>query len=140
MKEGYINFSHLKLNEMSATSVAAQQSAEKAQQGGQTQREGTRKRREAQSLQMAAKTGSPTQATDIQKNVTERLVDIRSGKEVSKLYEEQKSDWRSELTAEDPSEPQHPYVKVMPNIKYKQIEAEKELAKAAEISAKAPKN
>ena len=134
MNEGFINFSRLHLNEMSATSVAAQQSAEKAQAGGDAQRAGTQKRREAQGLQMAAKTGSPTQATNIQKNITEHLLDIRTGKEVNRLYEEQKSDWRSELAGEDPNEPEHPYVKVMPNIKYKQIEAEKEIRAAAEKS------
>lgn len=85
---------------------------------------------------MAAKTGSPTQATNIQKNVAERLLDIRTGKEVQRLYEEQKSDWRSEIAGEDPNEPQHPYVKVMPNIRYKQIEAEKEIKAAAQISSK----
>ena len=133
MNEGYINFSRLKLNEApTPTSVVAQKSEEEAVQGGQTQREGTNRRREAQGLQMAAKTGSPTQATNIQKAVTEHLIDIRTGKEVNKLYEEQKSDWRSELAPEDPNEPEHPYVKVMPNIKYKQIEAEKEIKVAAE--------
>ena len=63
------------------------------------------------------------------------MIDIRSGKEVTKLYEEQKSDWRAEL-ADAPDEPQHPYIKVMPNIRYKQIEAEKELMKAAEMGNK----
>jgi hypothetical protein len=135
MKEGFINFSRLKLNEAPVNPVAVeQQGSEAASSGGQTQREGTNRRREAQSLHMAAKTGSPTQSTQIQKAVTEHLLDIRTGKEVSRLYEEQKSDWRSELAGEDPNEPEHPYVKVMPNIKYKQIEAEKELAAAAKKS------
>lgn len=136
MKDGFINFSKLHLNEASPTAVAVGASSEKAQEGGVTQREGTRSRRETQGLQMAAKTGSPTQATNIQKNVAERLLDIRTGKEVQRLYEEQKSDWRSEIAGEDPNEPQHPYVKVMPNIRYKQIEAEKEIKAAAQISSK----
>ena len=135
MKEGtYIDFTYLKLNEASVTTVAAAQSSENAASGSQTQREGTNKRREAQGFQMAAKTGSPTQATTIQKNVAERFETLRKEQETLKLYESQKSDWRKELQeelADDPMEPEHPYVKVMPNIRYKQIEAEKELAAAA---------
>ena len=138
MKEGFINFSRLKLQEAPVDPVAVEkQGTEAASVGGQTQREGTQRRREAQGLQMAAKTSSPTQATNIQKNVVEHLLDIRTGKEVSRLFEEQKSDWRSEINeelADDPMEPEHPYVKVMPHIKYKQIEAEKELAAAAKKS------
>ena len=131
MKEGFINFSHLKLNEAPVNPVAVEkQGSEAAQAGGQSQREGTRSRREVQGIQMAAKTGSPTQAAKVQKNVTEHLSTIRSEKELNKLYEAEASDWRADLTAEDPNEPNHPYVKVMPNIKYKEIEAMKELAKA----------
>ena len=110
------------------------QGSESASLGGQTQRDGTHRRREAQGLQMAAKTGSPRQATTVQKAVVEHMQVIRSEKEYNRLLEQESSDWRKDLTAEDPNEPEHPYVKVMPNIKYKQIEAEKELAKAAGAS------
>ena len=140
MKEGsYIDFTYLKLNEASVTSVAAAQSSENAASGSQTQREGTNRRREAQGLQMAAKTGSPTQATTIQKNVAERFAQIQHDKEIARLLESQKSDWRKEITEsleDDPMEPEHPYVKVMPNIRYKQIEAEKELMAAAKDGKK----
>jgi hypothetical protein len=138
MKEGFINFSRLKLNEAPANPVAVeQQGSEAASAGGQTQREGTNRRREAQGVHMAAKTGSPTQSATIQKNIADHFENIRKEKEVLKLYETQKSDWRTEIQeelADDPMEPEHPYVKVMPNIKYKQIEAEKELAAAAKKS------
>ena len=131
MNEGFINFSRLKLNEAPMNPVAVEkQGSEAAAAGGQSQREGTRSRREVQGIQMAAKTGSPTQASKVQKNVTEHFNQIRTEKEMQKLYEAEASDWRADLTAEDPNEPQHPYVKVMPNIKYKEIEAAKELAKA----------
>ena len=144
MKEGFIDFTHLKLNEESVTSAVAQRSADDAKVSGQAQREGTDGRRAKQGFQMAAKTGSPTQATNIQKNVAERLLDIRTGKEVAKLYEETKSDWRKEISEEleDPNEPDHPYVKVMPHIQYKQIEAEKQIKAAAKVAGaeKAIKN
>jgi hypothetical protein len=136
MDEGYIDFSWLKLNEATDTVAVEKQSSEAASVGGQTQRDGTRQRKEAQGLQMAAKTGSPTQATNIQKNVAEHLNQVMSEKEAMKLNESLKSDWRKELTEEmgdDPNEPEHPYVKVMPNIKYKQIEAEKEIRKSMKM-------
>ena len=136
MKEGFIDFSRLKLNEAPTNPVAVEkQGSEAAATGGQAQREGTRARREAQGVQMAAKTGSPTQATNIQKNITERFFEIRSEKEYNKLLEAEASDWRKDLTAEDPNEPNHPYVKVMPHIKYKEIEAAKELAAAAKTKS-----
>jgi hypothetical protein len=140
MKEGFINFSRLKLVEAPENPVAVEkQGSETASVGGQTQREGTNRRREAQGLQMAAKTGSPTQATTIQKNVAERFAQIQQEKETARLLESQKSDWRKEITEsleDDPMEPEHPYVKVMPNIRYKQIEAEKELMAAAKDGKK----
>ena len=137
MKEGFIDFTHLQLNEASVTSAVAQRSADDAKVSGQAQREGTDSRRAKQGFQMAAKTGSPTQATNIQKNVAERLLDIRTGKEVAKLYEETKSDWRKEISeelADDPNEPEHPYIKVMPHIQYKQHEAEKQIKAAAKVA------
>ena len=129
-----MDFSKLKLNEAANTNAVSAASAEAASAGGEAQRAGTEGRRAKQAMSMAAKTGSPTQATDIQKNVAERLLDIRTGKEVSKLYEETKSDWRKEISeelADDPNEPEHPYIKVMPHMQYKQIEAEKQLKAAA---------
>ena len=136
MKEGFIDFTHLKLNEESVTSAVSQRSADDAKVSGQAQREGTGGRRAKQGFQMAAKTGSPTQATNIQKNVAERLLDIRTGKEVGKLWEEKKSDWRKEISEEleDPNEPDHPYIKVMPHIQYKQQEAEKQIKAAAKVA------
>ncbi len=137
MNEGYIDFTKLKLNEATiGTNAVSMKSAEAATASGQAQRDGTDSRRAKQGFQMAAKTGSPTQATNIQKNVAERLLDIRTGKEVSKLYEETKSNWRKEISEEleDPNEPDHPYVKVMPHIQYKQIEAEKQIKAAAKVS------
>ena len=138
MKEGFIDFTHLKLNEAPvSTNAVSKQSAEAAVASGQTQREGTDGRRAKQGFQMAAKTGSPTQATNIQKNVAERLIDIRTGKEVNKLWEENKSDWRKEISeelADDPNEPEHHYVKVMPHIQYKQLEAEKQIKAAAKVA------
>jgi hypothetical protein len=137
MNEGFINFSRLQLNESPQSSIAVEkQGSESAAQGGQTQRDDTNRRRESQGLQMAAKTGSPTQATRVQKNVVEHLSHLRSEKETLKLNESLKSDWRAELQEEfgdEPGEPAHPYVKVMPNIRYKQIEAEKELRKTAKM-------
>ena len=137
MKDGFINFSRLNLNEAPMNPVAVEkQGSEAASQGGANQRENTNRRREAQGLQMAAKTGSPTQASVTQKNIAEHLRVIRDKQELNKLYESEKSDWRKELSeamGEDPNEPEHPYIKVMPHIKYKEIEAAKELEKAAKL-------
>ncbi len=138
MKEGFINFSRLQLNEAPMNPVAVEkQGSEAASAGGQNQRDGTNRRREAQGLQMAAKTGSPTQSSVTQKNIAEHLKQIQDEKELIKLREASRYDWRKELSEElgdDPEEPEHPYIKVMPHIKYKEIEAAKELAAAAKNS------
>ena len=127
MNEGFINFSRLHLNEAPVNPVAVEkQGSEAAATGGEAQRAGTNRRREAQGIQMAAKTSTS--------NVTEHLKDIQNQKEYLKLLEANESDWRKDLAAEDPNEPEHPYVKVMPSVRYKEIEAAKELAAAAKTS------
>lgn len=134
MNEGFINFSKLNLTEAASTNAVSQRSADNAKVSGQSQVDKTDGSRAKQGFQMAAKTGSPTQATNIQKNVAERLQSIQDEKEALKLYETTRSDWRRDIKEEmgiDDGEPNHPYVKVMPHMQYKQLEAEKELRAAA---------
>ena len=135
MKDTFINFSHLKLNEAPVPPREVEAAgSERAKAGSTAQREGTNKRREAQQLQMSTQTGQASKDMNTSTRVTEHLENINQEKEYLKKVQSLKSDWRTELSEElgeqQPEEPEHPYVKVMPNIHYKQIEAQKELAAA----------
>ena len=141
MKDTFINFSHLKLNEAPVPPREVEAAgSERAKAGSTAQREGTNKRREAQQFQMSTQTGQASKDMNTSTRVTEHLEVITQEKEYLRKVQSLKSDWRTELSEElgeqQPEEPEHPYVKVMPNIHYKQIEAQKELAAAGKASVK----
>ncbi len=143
----FIDFSKLKLNEAPTTPVEVEKAgSEQAKLSGQQQVAGTADRRGKQRISMASKTSTPSQSSQVDQNVVEEYLDAVAAEKMRiKMYESQKYDWRKALQeeqkeekmVEDPNEPDHPYVKVMPNIHYKQIEAQKEIEAAKKAAGKA---
>ena len=109
-----------------ATAREAEVSAsEKATSGGQKQIDDTLRRRDRQKSQMATQKSTPVKS-DISYNSEE----ARSQRELAKMWENAKSDWRSEIKEESG---EHPFVDVMPFVNQRQMEAKKQMKGAAKI-------
>ena len=110
-----MNFSRIahQLNEQNPSLTATADSAERSKIGGQNQHDKTRKSRQDQKQQMSMSNPLPQKS-----GVTYASKEARKSREMHKMYESWKSDWRSEIKEE---EGDHPYVDVMPSINQKSM-------------------
>ena len=85
-------------------------------------------RKEQQLKQRTAKIGTPLTSQTIGDSYSM----LRQNKELIKLREASKADWRKELmeAANPDDDPDHPFVEVMPHYQYRQKEAMENLKKA----------
>lgn len=129
-----MDFSKLKLNEAALGSYTGLGTAQKARQGasqsGQTQKSPDRKN--MQSAMSTSLMGNKVRdtAVSMQKTTEQYMTDLRKEVEEVKLYESQKSDWRTELNEKviDGQEREdHPYVTVMPTGDENLIQAIKQM-------------
>ena len=92
-------------------------------------------KKEMQLKQRTAKIGSPTTSQAIVSSY-DHLLDVQSKKEMIKLYEKEKTDWRKELleAANPDDDPNHPFVEIMPSTAYKAKEAEENIKKGVKKS------
>jgi len=91
-------------------------------------------RKQMQLKQASKKVGKPEVNPSIEINAGfDPLKTLRTQKEVIKLREKLKVDWRNEImeAANPDDDPNHPYVEVMPHMKYKMKEFEQNSKKAA---------
>ena len=125
-----MDFSNIarQLNEGTEAVDAAASSAEKAVQGGATQKEDTNRRKNSQKAHMAQQ-GSVVRKSD----VSYASEDYRLERERASAMQASKSDWRKELieAAEPDAEGNHPYVSVMPFISQKEDELKRQMKAAA---------
>ena len=129
-----MDFSKLKLNEAALGSYTglgtAAKAAEKAGQSGQTQKNPARKN--MQSSMSTSLMGNKVRDTSVsmQKTTEQYMTDLRKEVEEVKLYESQKSDWRTELNekvVDGQEREDHPYVTVMPTGDENLIQAIKQM-------------
>ena len=162
--ESAMDFNKLHLSEDATAMNAMAAATEKAAAGGQKQKEGTIRRREAQKSQMATQ-----QSQNVKSGVSyasESFVELRTRKELIRMREEACYNWREELKEEgvqgmesegqmapggqgmqqpegmeqgQPGEEDelHPYVEVMPSTNFKQKEVVKQMKAAAEMQQQA---
>ena len=125
-----MDFSNIsrQLNEGMESTETAQASSEKAKEGGLKQIEGTRNAKARQKDQRAA----PRQTAA--SGVSYASEETRTQRELIKMMEGQKSDWRTELieAAGPNDDPNHPYVDVMPFMNNKLNTAKKQMKAAAQ--------
>jgi len=78
-------------------------------------------RKEMQMKQRTAKFGTPTTNQSMMSNSFDPMLTLRTGKELIKMREAAKCDWRKELmeAANPDDDPNHPYVEVMPHYQYR---------------------
>ena len=134
-----MNFSKLKLTEGVANGnlgfAASQNTSEVARTTGKEgQTGGTQASRERQNAQKTAKVTtkqSPVVQTGLN-NSYNPMLDLRNRKELIKMREAAKFDWRKDLmeAANPEDDPEHPFVEVMPHSDYRMKEAKKNLGKA----------
>ena len=124
-----MNFSRIarQLNERESLQAAASAS-EKAQASAQTNAQATTQSKARQKAQMAQQT-STTKKSD----VSYASEEAKLQRTYDKMWENNKSDWRKELTeALGPNDqPTHPYVDVMPSMNQKENEAKRQMKAAA---------
>ena len=133
-----MDFGKLKLNEGVANGnlgfSASQNTSEFARtQGKEGQTGGTQNSKERQNAQKTAKVitkQSPVLQTQMN-NSYNPMLDLRSRKELIKMREAAKFDWRKDLmeAANHEDDPEHPFVEVMPHSDYRMKEAKKNLGK-----------
>jgi len=133
-----MNFSKLKLTEGVANGnlgfSASQNTSEVARTTGKEgQTGGTQSSRERQNAQKTPKSitkQSPALQTTMN-NSYDPMLDLRTRKELIKMREAAKFDWRKDLMeAANPDEdPEHPFVEVMPHSDYRMKEAKKNMKK-----------
>lgn len=89
-------------------------------------------RKEMQMKQRTAKFGTPKTNQTMMSNSYDPMLSLRTGKELVKMREAAKCDWRKELmeAANPDDDPNHPYVEVMPHYQYRAKEAMENLKKA----------
>ncbi len=134
-----MEFHRLKLVTEAPTAVEADTAA-KATAGGEKQVQGTIQRKQVQNSELGtSKFGLRKQNPEVDKNVVGEghLKQVRSEKEVIRMNESLKSNWRKDLNevvgdmAPEDEEDNHPYVEVMPSTDFKQREAAAQLKGAA---------
>ena len=133
-----MDFGKLKLNEGVANGnlgfSASQNTSEFARtQGKEGQTGGTQNSKERQNAQKTAKVvakQSPVLQTQMN-NSYNPMLELRSRKELIKMREAAKFDWRKDLmeAANPEDDPEHPFVEVMPHSDYRMKEAKKNLGK-----------
>ena len=136
-----MNFSRLKLTEgiSSSNNLATNAEAKTSEMasGIGRQKQMNPAAKEQQIKQRAARTGPTTMNNTVDvapvAATTESYLDTLHRVEVEKARRHHSSNWRQDLAeAVNPDDdPQHPYVEIMPHIKYKEKEAKKNAAKAA---------
>jgi hypothetical protein len=134
-----MDFGKLKLNEGVANGNLAYDATQKTSefsrtQGKEGQTGGTQNSRERQNAQKTAKTitkQSPMLQTSLN-NSYDAMQALRGRKELIKMREAAKYDWRKDLmeAANPNDDPNHPFVEVMPHSDYRMKEAKKNLAKS----------
>ena len=133
-----MDFGKLKLNEGVANGnlgfSASQNTSDFARtQGKEGQTGGTQNSKERQNAQKTAKVvtkQSPVLQTQMN-NSYNPMLELRSRKELIKMREAAKFDWRKDLmeAANPEDDPNHPFVEVMPHSDYRMKEAKKNLGK-----------
>ena len=136
-----MNFSRLKLTEgiSSSNNLATNAEAKTSEMasGIGKQKQMNPAAKEQQIKQRAARTGPTTMNNTVDvapvAATTESYLDTLHRVEVEKARRHHTHNWRKELSeAVNPDDdPQHPYVEIMPHIKYKEKEVKKNAAKAA---------
>ena len=127
-----MDFSKLKLNEGVSTSNNLALDAEKKTSDFATNVSAPAQknpiRKEMQTKQRTAKFGTPTTS----QTIGDSYDMLRQHKELIKMRESAKTDWRKELmeAANPDDDPDHPFVEVMPHYQYRQKEAMENLKKA----------
>jgi len=127
-----MDFSKLKLNEGVTSSNNLALDAEKKTSDFATNVSAPAQknpiRKEMQTKQRTAKFGTPTTS----QNIGDSYDMLRQHKELIKMRESAKTDWRKELmeAANPDDDPDHPYVEVMPHYSYRAKEAMENLKKA----------
>jgi len=128
-----MDFSKLHLSEgMGEASDAAASSAEKAKAGGEKQITDTNRRKDRQKAQMAQQGSTP-----VKSDISYASEEAKLERERVSSYENNKSDWRTELyeAAKPDDESSHPYVDVMPSVNQKQNELKRQEKGGAKMIA-----
>ncbi len=127
-----MDFSKLKLTEGVSTSSNLALDAEAKTSDAATNKSAPAQvspaRKEMQMKQRTAKFGTPTTT----QNIGDSFDVLQKHKELIKMREAAKMDWRKELmeAANPDDDPNHPYVEVMPHYSYRAKEAMENLKKA----------
>ena len=121
-----MDFSNIarQLNEENPAMAATRSSGEKALAGGESQINKTNQRKDRQKAQMATQSSVPQKS-----DVSYTSEEARMEREKVKMYENAKSDWRTELVEES----DHPYVDIMPSVNQKAMETKKQMKDDAKM-------